>query len=184
MVIVCTLFGGAQMKVHCLYDKLIPIADLKFHTKNPNKHTDNQVKRLAQILEFQGWRYPIKVSKLSGYITSGHGRVLAAIENKWKEVPVNYQEYENEDQEYADIVSDNSIAAWSELDFGMINFELQNFGPEFDIDLLGIKNFTLDMFDKDGAKELSSEEFETFANRCPRCGFEFDQFKNEDHKHD
>ena len=133
------------MKVQCKYDELVNISDLRPHPKNPNKHPADQLKRLAQILDYQGWRYPVKVSKATGFVTSGHGRIEAAKENGWKQVPVNYQEYESAEQEYADLVADNSIASWSELDFSSINLVVPDLGPDFDIDLLGIKDFQIDV---------------------------------------
>lgn len=136
--------------------------DLKAHPKNPNKHSQEQIERLAKIIEYQGWRYPIKVDKATGYVTSGHGRIEAAKIMGWDLVPVSYQEYKDEDQAYADVVSDNAIAEWSELDFANINNEIINFDPSFDIDLLGIKDFSLDPEPtKENKKKQSS---------CPHCG--------------
>lgn len=89
----------------------------------------------------------MKVSKLSGYVTSGHGRILAARLNGWTQVPVNYQDYETFDQEYADVQADNSIASWAELDLSGINSDIKDLGPDFDLDLLGIKDFFLDVTD-------------------------------------
>ena len=97
------------MQVNCLYDKLVPISELKPNPKNRNAHPQDQIERLAKILKYQGWRYPIKVSKRSGYITSGHGRLAAALLNAWDTVPVNYQDYESEEQEYADLQASNAI---------------------------------------------------------------------------
>lgn len=125
------------------------IKDLKPHPKNRNKHPKDQVERLAKILEYQGWRYPIKVSNRSGYITSGHGRLAAAKLLKQKEVPVQYQDYDSDEQEYADLQADNAIASWSELDLSLINTDIIDLGPDFDLDLLGIKNFTVDVADKE-----------------------------------
>lgn len=136
------------MKIHCLYDALVSPSELKPHPKNRNKHPDEQIRRLADILDYQGWRYPIKVSRLSGFITSGHGRLMAAKMLGLQEVPVNYQEYESETQEYADLQADNAIALWAELDFSGINADIGDFGPDFDIDLLGIKDFTIDVAEK------------------------------------
>jgi ParB-like chromosome segregation protein Spo0J len=138
-----------EMKVYCAFDKLVSIKDLTPHPKNPNRHSDAQIERLAKILNYQGWRYPIKVSKQTGFITSGHGRLSAAIKNKWESVPVNFQDYENSDQEYADVVSDNSIASWAELDLSGINLELGNLGPDFDLEMLGINGFAMDFCEKD-----------------------------------
>jgi len=140
-------------KIHCLYDELVDPKTLKYHPKNRNKHPKDQIERLAKILEYQGWRYPIKVSKLSGFVTSGHGRIAAAFLKKWNQVPVVFQEYESEDQEYADLQSDNAIASWAELDLAAINLDIPDIGPDFDIDLLGIKDFTIDAADKYADKD-------------------------------
>lgn len=148
------------MKIECLYDALVSTNELKEHPKNRNKHSKEQIDRLAKILEYQGWRYPIKVSKRSGFITSGHGRLEAAKYNKWKEVPVNYQDYESDEQEYADVQSDNAIASWAELDLSGINLDIGDLGPDFDIEMLGLQNFLLDPAEKFIETELWHEEFE------------------------
>lgn len=157
-------------KVHCLYNDMVPARDLKPHPKNMNKHSKDQIERLAKIIEYQGWRYPIKVSKQSGFITSGHGRLEAAKLRGWEAVPVNIQGYESETQEYADVVADNAIAAWAELDFSEINLGLENLGPDFDEDLLGIKGFTIEPFDKH--PDLQDESSKTI---CESCGQELRQ---------
>ncbi len=132
-----------MMKIHCLYDKIIPIDELKLNPKNRNIHPENQIKRLAQILTYQGFRFPVKVSNLSGMVVSGHGRVEAARLNGWTEVPVNFQDYESPAQEYADSIADNSIASWAELDIPGIQLEAPDLGPDFNLDLLGIKDFSI-----------------------------------------
>lgn len=137
------------MIIHC-EGKLISVAELKPHPKNRNKHSAEQIERLAKILEYQGWRYPIKVSNRSGFITSGHGRLMAARKLGLAEVPVSFQDYASEEQEYADVQSDNAIAAWAELDLSGINLDLAQLGPDFDIDLLGIKGFEIDVADREG----------------------------------
>lgn len=141
------------MKVHCLYDKMVPIPELRKHPKNRNTHPPEQLERLAKILAYQGFRYPIKVSKQSGFITSGHGRLEAAKLNRWFEVPVNFQDYDDDAQEYADVQADNAIASWAELDFSGINADLGDLGPDFDVDLLGIKNFEVEVADKYADKD-------------------------------
>lgn len=137
------------MIIHCKYDELVSVGDLKPSPRNANKHPEDQIERLAKILNYQGWRYPIKVSRRSGFVTSGHGRILAAKHLGWERVPVNYQDYEDDDQEHADVHSDNSIAAWAELDLALINTQIGDFDPGFDIDLLGIKDFVLDPSEKE-----------------------------------
>lgn len=154
--------------IHCKYDELIPITCLKPHPKNPNKHTAEQIVSLAKILEYQGWRYPVNVSKQSGYVVSGHGRIEAARYNGWETVPVVFQEFQNEDQEFANVVSDNSIASWAELDFATINDQIQHFDPSFDLELLGIRDFKLDASEKEQTSH--NADIPEDAPRCETCG--------------
>jgi DNA modification methylase len=142
------------MKIHCAHDELIDPKSLKQHPKNRNKHSKEQIDRLIKIIEYQGWRYPIKVSNRSGFITSGHGRLMAAMKMGLKEVPISKQDYDSDEQEYADVQSDNAIASWSELDLSGINLDIQDLGPDFDIDLLGIKGFEIDVADKEGEDDV------------------------------
>jgi|LakMenE18May11ns_1017448.scaffolds.fasta_scaffold9955855_11 hypothetical protein len=141
------------MIVHCPHDALVSIKDLKPNPLNRNSHPRDQIERLAKILEYQGWRYPIKVSKRSGFITSGHGRLEAAKHLGWREVPVSFQDYESDEQEYADLQADNAIATWSVLDLSGINADLAHLGPDFDIDFLGIKDFEIEPADKEEEPE-------------------------------
>lgn len=168
------------MKIHCNYDELVEINELKPHPKNRNEHPKDQIKRLAQILEYQGFRYPIKVSKASGFVTSGHGRIEAAKLNGWDKVPVNYQEYDSEEQEYADLIADNSIALWSELDLSGINMDLGDLGPDFDINLLGLKDFTIEPSFEPGLESDQGKLDEKLPviTQCPNCGECFDSNEN------
>lgn len=138
------------MEIRCLHDELVDPAHLKRHPKNRNKHPPDQIKRLAEIIRYQGWRHPITVSKQSGFITKGHGRLDAALHLKCVKVPVEYQDYDSDEQEYADVQADNAIASWAELDLSGINADVADLGPDFNIDLLGIEGFTIDVADKGG----------------------------------
>lgn len=136
------------MQIYCKYDELVNPKELKAHPKNRNKHSKDQIDRLAKLYEYHGVRHPIIVSKLSGYIVAGHGRIDAAKKAKLKEFPVVYQDFESDEAEYAFIQADNAIASWSELDLSAINLDLQDLGPDFDIDMLGIKDFVLEPTEK------------------------------------
>ena len=95
---------------------MVDIEKLVGNPRNPNKHPQNQIELLAKIIKAQGWRNPIVVSKRSGFVVKGHGRLAAARLLGLELVPVDYQEYENEACEYADMVADNRIAELAELD--------------------------------------------------------------------
>lgn len=128
--------------------QLVKISELTPRPNNRNAHPDAQIERLIQIIKYQGFRRPITVSNLSGFVVCGHGRLEAAKRMNLGSVPVIYQDYEDEAQEYADHIADNSLQEWAELDLSGINLDLENLGPDFDIDLLGIKDFTLEPAEK------------------------------------
>ena len=81
------------MEIHCAYDQLVRVADLKPHPKNPNTHSAAQVAAIAAVIEGNGWRAPITVSAHSGFITRGHGRLEAAFLLGCEQVPVDFQDY-------------------------------------------------------------------------------------------
>jgi len=158
-----------EMIIRCRYDELVPTSELlkRVHPRNPNEHPADQIKRLAMIMKDQGVRHPIVISKRSATITKGHGRLAAAIENMWTEFPVEYQDYDDEDQEYRDVVADNAIASWSELNLAKINAEIPTLGP-FDIKLLGLKDFELEVADIPEKKKEEKKSIE-----CPECHCKF-----------
>ena len=59
------------MTIHCAYDQLVSVAELKPHPKNPNTHSAAQVAAIAAVIEGNGCRAPITVSNRSGFITRG-----------------------------------------------------------------------------------------------------------------
>ena len=129
-----------DIKIECSYDSLVALKDLIAHPKNRNKHSKEQIERIAELIKYQGIRKPITVSNLSGYITAGHGRLAAAKLLGIEKYPVDYQDYENREQEYADVQADNAIAAWAELDLEAIKIDVAEF-DDFNPDMLGIQNF-------------------------------------------
>jgi len=131
------------MKFNCAYSGLIDIHKVVPNPKNPNKHSDEQILRLSEIIDYQGQRSPIVISKRTGFVTKGHGRLCAMQKLNWQQVAVDYQEYEDEAQEYADIVADNAIAEWSQLDIGQINQDFLDLGPELDIEMLGSNGYKI-----------------------------------------
>lgn len=133
----------------------IDVETIKPNPKNRNSHSDEQIERLCKIIKYQGFRNPLIISKRSGLLVAGHGRLLAAKKLGLEKVPVIYQDFEDEDQEYTASVSDNSIASWAELDLSGINADLSSLGP-FDIDLLGIKDFVLEPSEKYGDKDADA----------------------------
>lgn len=127
-----------EIPVYCAHDELVPIEKLVGHPRNPNTHPKSQIKLLAKIIESQGWRSPITVSRQSGYIIKGHGRLAAAVLLKTPRVPVDYQDYESEAAEFADLIADNRLSELAEIDTKSLTDLLTEMDTgEIDIELTG-----------------------------------------------
>jgi hypothetical protein len=137
--------------------ELVSVGSLINHPKNNNKHSAEQIERLAKLIEYQGFRNPLVVQKGTNLIVAGHGRLEAAKKLGMKQVPVIYQGFDSEAQLYAYLTSDNAIASWAELDLSMVNSEMLDLGPDFDVDMLGIKDFVIEP-SEGMLPELSSED--------------------------
>ena len=155
------------IEVWCAYDKLVKVEELIPHPKNPNTHPQSQIKILAQNIRYHGWRHPIVVSKLSGYIVAGHGRLEAARELGVSIVPVEYQDFATENNELAVLVGDNQLAELSTLDLNGLQDIIDGFkASDFDTILAGFEPTDLDAllgeqkpdFGDEKEKELSQSE--------------------------
>jgi ParB-like chromosome segregation protein Spo0J len=131
-------------KIDCSYDELVKLENLIPHPRNNNRHPDEQIERLAKIIEATAWRNPIIVSRKSGFIVVGHARLEVAKRLGMKEVPVDYQDFENEAQEYQYLTSENAIARWSEIDENALKIDLQDLEFDLDLELLGLKDLVLE----------------------------------------
>lgn len=149
-------------------------AELTPRPNNRNSHPEEQIDRLAKIVDHNGFRVPIIVSKLSGLVVAGHGRLEAAKRLGLEKVPVIYQDFASEDEEYQFHVADNGIARWAELDLSGINADLENIGP-IDIDLLGIKNFQIDFLPGSIDDQGQLDQKKLVIMECPHCGEKFEQ---------
>ena len=129
--------------IHCAYDKLVPLDELKPHPKNPNTHPKRQIDLLAEIIRRQGWRAPVVVSKRSGFIVSGHGRLLAAKSAGLQSAPVNFQDFATEEAELEHLLADNKIAELAEMDGGALA-DLIRSCPTLDANLTGYDSSALD----------------------------------------
>jgi ParB-like chromosome segregation protein Spo0J len=99
-----------------LHTELRPIAEIQPHPRNPNRHPEYQIAMLSRIILSTGWRNPIVVSALSGYVTKGHGRLQAAKHAGLTHCPVSVQEYASQSEEHADMIADNRLSELSEMD--------------------------------------------------------------------
>lgn len=153
-------------EVRCEHTEMVSVADLKPNPRNPNKHPKKQVRILSENIAQYGWRHPIVVSRRSGLIVSGHGRLAAAKLLKVEKVPVDFQDYDSDADELAVLLSDNLIPELAQLDMEVVkelDFELR----ELDVDVgpIGLKSeklpdidIDIDDDDDNGDKEEEEEE--------------------------
>lgn len=145
----------------CAYSEIVPIHKLVENPKNNNRHPARQVELLAKIIDYQGQRNPIVVSKRSGFIVKGHCRLQALKLLGWENVAVDYQDYDNEAQEYADLIADNKIQSYAEFDEDALLKELQEMNFD-DLELLALENMPTIEEAEAEMPELKSGEKEPF----------------------
>ena len=128
----------SDIAVHCKHTKMEDVVNLVPHPQNPNKHPDKQIALLAKIIINSGWRSPIVISKKTGFIVSGHGRLEAAKLLNVQNVPVDVQEFASDADEYAHLVADNRIAELSGLSDDKLSELLSGLSDQgYDMELTG-----------------------------------------------
>lgn len=105
-----------EVPIHCAHDQVLPLAAFKPNPRNPNRHPPKQIEIMAYVIAKTGWRAPITVSRRSGFIVKGHGRLQAAVYGNMKVAPADYQDYANEEEEYADMLADKKLPEMSSFD--------------------------------------------------------------------
>ena len=143
--------------------KKTKFSDLKPYPRNNRKHNVEQLKLLAKNIKLNGWRWPIIVSNLSGYIVAGHGRALAAKYLKVKNVPVIFQDFQDKNSEDAFRLADNKIPELAEIQKDAIKSVLKDLIDDgFDLDSTGFNQDEIDKIMKEEETEkLSLFEFES-----------------------
>lgn len=170
---------ASGIPVYCDHSALVDVTDLKPNPRNPNTHSDKQIALLAKNIASMGWRHALVVSKRSGLIVSGHGRLQAAQLLKVEKVPVDYQDFGSEAEEFAVLISDNRLSELSEPDPKFLKNLLSELDGEMglkDIELTGYTQAEWEMLMTSGnlpppisSDEEGSSEKEKSVT-CPDCG--------------
>lgn len=163
--------------VWCSYDEIVPIDQIKGNPRNPNKHPENQIALGAKIIKGNGWRLPIVISKRSGLVTKGHGRLLFAFRLNVSEVPVDYQDYATEADEWADVMADNKFPELAQFDVGLaidVLKDLDDFNFDLTLTALSDQELSAMLAESDevtkeilGGKDMSRELFSN-GNDAPQ----------------
>lgn len=151
-----------EIAIHCAYDELKSIAEVVPNPRNPNTHPEKQVKLLAKIIEAHGWRAPITVSKRSGFVIRGHGRLAAAQLLGCETVPVDLQDYKNDAEEWADMIADNRIAELSDIDQDeLMQLVVDLDSMDYDTGLLGYSDKSVaEMLAEYAKQDIKEDDFD------------------------
>lgn len=161
---------------------LVGINEIKTNPLNPNVHSDEQIQKLCELIAYQGFRSPLIISNRCGLLIAGHGRLEAAKMLGFEQLPVIFQDFDSEEQEYTSMISDNAVATWAQLDLSKINTQMGDMGP-FDTNLLAIPDFDATPSYDANLNELPTDEIEinekevdeniSTEKECPSCGYKY-----------
>ena len=123
-----------ETKLNIVY---LPVADIHPYSANPRKHGRESIDAIKQSIEQFGFKVPLQVDK-DHVIVNGHGRLLAAKELGFTELPCIVCDDLEARKIRAFRISDNQVQAVSEWDMDTLQNELLELQKEdYDLNLLG-----------------------------------------------
>ena len=136
----------------------VPVSQLKLEylsidalhpdSKNPRKHSKEQIKALARAMKAFDFTNPVLADK-AGILIAGHCRLLAAKELGITSIPVIRLEHLTPAQVKAYRIADNRLAEMAEWDIEILKDELQaltEIDASFDLTLTGFEMAKIDNF--------------------------------------
>ena len=121
-------------------DKLIP------YVNNARTHSPEQINKLRSSLREFGFVNPVIIDQ-NFNVVAGHGRLMAAREEGFTEVPCVLVDYLTEAQRKAYILADNRLSETSVWDTEALKIELEGLEAlQFDTGIIG--------FDAEAVKEI------------------------------
>jgi hypothetical protein len=109
------------------------LADLTPYPKNPRRHSDAQIARIAGSIAAFGFNAPILIDS-RGNIIAGGGRYRASLKLCLETVPVIVLDHLSETEKRAYLLADNKLAELSSFDDDLLREELAGL-RDADIDL-------------------------------------------------
>jgi site-specific DNA-methyltransferase (adenine-specific) len=136
----------------------ISVNKINVHPKNPRKHTQEQIEKIANSIKELGWGRPIIISK-DNFILAGHGAFIAATEIlKLKSVPYRMMDHVHDSPKALSyMIADNKLTDESDWNYGKLEPLIDRIDLEgFDLSLTG--------FEEKERKELPSLNPENKVN--------------------
>jgi hypothetical protein len=123
------------------------IDDLKPDPTNPRRHSKKQVRQIKNSIKTFGFIVPILTDR-DGNVIAGHGRLLAARELGWTEVPTLRLDHLTPEQARVFMIADNrltEIAAWDDRLLAQQLKELSLLDLDFSLELTGFEMGEIDL---------------------------------------
>jgi ParB-like chromosome segregation protein Spo0J len=163
----------------CEHTRLERVENLKPYPRNNRAHGDEQTALLAANIRKLGWRWPIIVSRQSGYIVAGHGRLEAAKLLGVAVVPVVDQDFADPRLEEAFRLADNRLPELADIQTAAIKDILQELDDgQFDMKLTGYSEAEIERLMNqchipDENKLIDEATMAETLHECPKCGFKW-----------
>lgn len=142
--------------------QLVPIEKLVPYVNNARTHSPEQINKLRSSLREFGFINPVIIDRDYGVI-AGHGRILAAKEERIKEVPCVFADHLTEAQKKAYIIADNRMAMDAGWDEELLRVEIEALQAEaFDLALTGFDEKELAALFDDGS-DVEDDDFDVDA---------------------
>lgn len=148
--------------------KLIDIDKLVPYVNNARTHSPEQINKLRASLREFGFVNPLIIDR-DYNIIAGHGRVLAAKEEGYKELPCVFVDEMTDAQKKAYILADNRMALDAGWDDELLQIEmesLQDMG--YDLSLTGFDEVELSKL-FDNGNEVKEDDFDVEAELEKPC---------------
>ena len=144
--------------------QLVEISKLIPYVNNARTHSPDQIVKLRSSLREFGFINPVIIDR-DYNIIAGHGRVLAAQEEKITEVPCVFVDYLTEAQKKAYIIADNRMAMDAGWDEELLRLEIETLqGMDFDVSFTGFEAQEIaDLFGADGKSDVEDDDFDLNA---------------------
>lgn len=125
----------------------LPIAELKLDPKNPRVHSPRQVRQIARSIEVFGFNVPVLVDA-NRKVIAGHGRIMAARQLGYRELPTILLEHLSEAQAKAFMIADNRLCETSVWDNRLLAeqlLELSVLELDFSLEATGFEVAEVDL---------------------------------------
>ena len=150
----------------------LPIETIAPYESNAKVHTAEQIEQIKKSIEDYGMNDPIGV--WHDTIVEGHGRLMACLELGYTEVPVIRLDHMTDEQRREYMLVHNQTTMNTGYDFDLLDLELEDL-PDFDAELYGFANLSIDPADLDGLfEDAEPKNKEPKKIQCPHCGEWFD----------